>query len=164
MKTYILVLLSFIGFAAKAQCDNYIGYSKEGHLSSSKPIKFYLNEIDTSLKGFFNAYLAKTQITNGIVFYGIIDAKLGKIDKSVKVKITFHDNSSIYISQYNDEGNSIGFFSAVITDKYSLLLLRTKSIAKLQITGDQLDATTYQSEVLSALDFMFSMECLESYL
>jgi hypothetical protein len=157
---------------ASAQCNDKLGYNSQGSLGSTKSLKGYLSQQDTALKMFLSATIAKTEMTNGITLYGIF-SKVGTIDNTTKVKITFKDNTSITLTDYlnspsnpnsENKNNKIGFFTALITDKYTLLLLKTKPVVKVQITGLQLDATTYMVDGIVALDFLLGMECLEQYL
>lgn len=175
LKKYLLLFISstfliFYCSIANAQCEDMLGYNSQGSLGSSKSIKGHLSQQDTAIKMFLSATIAKTEITNGITLYGIF-SKVGTIDNTTKVKITFKDNISITLVDYlnasnnpNPQNNSIGFFTALITDKYNLLLLKTKPIIKIQITGSQLDATTYIVDGIVALDFLLGMDCLQQYL
>lgn len=157
---------------SQAQCDSILGYDSRGSLASTKPLKGYLSQQDTATKMFLSATLAKTEITNGITLYGFFN-KVGTIDYTTKVKITFKDNTSISLTDYinapnnpdsENKNNKIGFFAALITDKYNLLLLKTKPVIKIQITGLQLDATTYIVDGIVAIDFLLGMDCLQQYL
>lgn len=158
----MVITTVFAHSQSKSKCDEYIGYNDQGNLASANHLWFSYSIKDTTRKGFFTAYLAKTDLTNGIAFYGWI-LGIGTIDKTTKIKIIFQDNSFIVLNKYMDSSNTVGMFDAVITDKYKLLLLKTKPIIKIQITGDSLDPMTYPTNQ-SMIDFMLSMDCLESYL
>jgi hypothetical protein len=166
------ILLTFYGLKSQAQCDDMLGYDVNGSLGSTKLLKGYLSQQDTAMKMFLSATIAKTEMTNGVTLYGIF-SKVGTIDNTTKVKITFKDNTSISLTDYlnamnnpnsENKNNKIGFFSALITDKYTLLLLKTKPVNKVQIVGSQLDATTYLVDGIVALDFLLGMDCLQQYL
>lgn len=157
---------------SKGQCDDKLGYNTQGSLGSTKSLKGYLSQQDTAMKMFLSATIAKTEMTNGITLYGFF-SKVGTIDYTTKVKITFKDSTYITLTDYlnsssnrnsENKNNNIGFFTALITDKYNLLLLKTKPVMKIQITGAQLDATTYMVDGIVALDFLLGMDCLEQYL
>lgn len=165
-------LMSFYCSFAKAQCEDMLGYDSRGSLGSTKSLKGHLSQQDTTIRMFLSATIAKTEMTNGITLYGIF-SKVGIIDNTTKVKITFKDNTSITLIDYlnapsnpnsENKNNNIGFFTALITDKYNLLLLKTKPVVKVQITGSQLDATTYITDGIVALDFLLGMNCLQQYL
>lgn len=163
-------LMLFYCSFAKAQCEEMLGYNSQGSLGSTKSLKGHLSQQDTAMKMFLSATIAKTEITSGITLYGIF-SKVGTIDNTTKVKITFKDNTSITLTDYlnasnnpNPQNNNIGFFTALITDKYNLLLLKTKPVIKVQITGSLLDATTYIVDGIVALDFLLGMDCLQQYL
>ena len=167
-----LILTMFYGLKSQGQCEGKLGYNSQGSLGSTKSLKGYLSQQDTAMKMFLSATIAKTEMTNGITLYGIF-TKVGTIDNTTKVKITFKDNTSITLTDYlnapdnpssENKNNNIGFFTALIIDKYNLLLLKTKPIIKVQITGSQLDATTYIVDDIVALDFLLGMDCLQQYL
>lgn len=175
-KLFLLIfataLIIFKCSIAYSQCEGILGYNSQGSLGSTKVLKGYLSQQDTAMKMFLAATIAKTEVTNGITLYGIF-SKVGTIDNTTKVKITFKDGISISLTDYlnaannpnsENKSNHIGFFSALITDKYNLLLLKTKPIIKVQITGSQLDATTYLVDGIIALNFLLGMDCLQQYL
>ena len=168
----MLLLLSLYGVHSQAQCEDKIGFNNQGHLSSKKSLDGYLSKQDTALKMFLFAAIIKSERTNGITLYGIF-SKIGIIDNTTKVKFTFNDNTSVILSDYlntqnnpnpDSKNSNIGFFSTLITDKYNLLLLKTKLIKKVQITGLQLDASTYLVDEIIAQDFLLGMNCLQHYL
>ena len=166
----LFISITFFSFNSKAQCDDKLGYNSKGSLGSTEVLKGYLSQQDTAIKMFLAATILKTDVTNGITLYGYF-TKIGEIDNTTKVKITFKDSTFVTLVDYlnsfdnSKSGNkNYGFFSALITDKYNLLLLKTKPVMKIQITGSQLDATTYLVDGIIALNFLLGMDCLQKYL
>jgi hypothetical protein len=169
----IMILISSCCIStSQAQCDNILGYNKQGSLGSTKSLKGYLSQEDTAIKMFLTATIIKTEMTNGINLMGMF-SKVGTIDNTTKVKITFNDNTSVTLTDYlnspnnpnqENKNNKFGFFAAIITDKYTSLLLKTKPVVKVQITGLQIDATTYIVGGNVSFDFLAGMSCLEQYL
>jgi hypothetical protein len=166
------ILATIFVETAKGQCEDKLGYNNQGSLGSTKVLKGHLSQQDTALKMFLTATLAKTETTKGITLFGMF-TKVGTIDYTTKVKITFQDGTSITLTDYlsdlnnlgsSDKSNNKGIFSALVTDKYNLLFLKTKPISKVQITGLVLDATTYVIDGMVSLDFLLGMECLQEYL
>lgn len=153
----------FVCFSQK-QCEDKVGFDKRnGNLTLATSLRCHLSALDTTTKAFISASLAKTKQTNGIIITGIFNRDIGTIDGSSKLKFVFVDKTFIHTSYYMQQANNIGMFFAVVEDKYSLLLLKSKPIEKIEITGDLLNAATYQTDV-STIDFMLGMECLQSYL
>jgi hypothetical protein len=162
---FFITIFIFINLTVKSQCENeLLGYSKEtGFLTIKNGLRCHLSDIDTSLKAGLSASLVKTEKTDGIMIEGAFLKSIGRIDQSATLKITFQDNTFITLNEYPGQDNSVGLFFSVVTDKYSLLLLKTKVISKIEIKGDLLNAATFESDV-SALNFLLALECLENYL
>lgn len=169
---FLVVCLSY-SVLTKAQCKEMIGYDSKGILGSTKILKGHLSQSDTATSMFFTAKILKTEMTNGIWLFGIF-SKVGTVDVSTKVKIIFPDDTFIILTDYSshEDGNSNsanvsndkGIFQAIISDKYRLLLLKTKPISKVQITGIQLDPKTYLVNGNISYDFLLGMGCLQEYL
>jgi hypothetical protein len=176
LKWFCFFLLILNNFETFGQCEDYLGYGRNGLLQSTKSLKGHLSVQDTAMKFFFIGSLAKTEATNGIIMLGFFFGNVGTIDKTTKVKITFNDNSYITLTDYLANTNhdvppstsnqkfTVNYFNALVTDKYSLLLLKTKPISKVQITGSQIDAATYLVDGMNSIDFLLGMECLQNYL
>ena len=168
----LTTLMSICLTTAKGQCEDKLGYNSQGSLGSTKVLKGHLSHLDTAMKMFLTATLAKTEMTKAITLFGMF-TKVGTIDYTTKVKITFQDGTSITLTDYlsdlnnpstGNKSNDKGIFASLVTDKYNLLLLKTKPITKVQITGSLLDATTYVIDGMISLDFLIGMECLQEYL
>lgn len=161
---FTLILMNFQSLDIKAQCDDKIGYDTQGSIASTKILEGFLSKIDTSLRVFFISSLVKTEMSNGISLYGYCDRATGTVDGTVKIKLVFQDQTSITLENYLKDENSTGFFAALITDRYRLLLLKTKPIIKIEITGSRLDATTYLVDGIVAINFLQGIKCLQQYL
>ena len=169
MKKILILLFCTISFlCSKSQsiCDDYIGYDKNGDLVGKHFLKGFLSQKDTSVKAGLFVRLLKTEKSNGLMIWGIFDKSIGTIDASTKVKIIFHDNSNIILDAYSYmEPNSLGFYSAnLVSDKYRLLFLKTKSPVKIQITGDLINPMTYEVDFMLGQSFMIEVGCLQEYL
>lgn len=163
-KTLIIFFTLGSSLRVFGQCENeYLGYDKQGNLSLLEGIKFQLSNIDTTRRASLFGSLVKTDMTNGIFLRGVFQRSIGDIDGSSRVRLIFTDNSSISIEPYLPNRNSLGLFLAVVTDKYKLLLLKTKVISKIEITGSLLNASTYLADI-SAMNFLLGMECLQKFL
>lgn len=170
--TIILTLLLSYSVLTNAQCKEMIGYDSKGILGSTKMLKGHLSQNDTVTTMFFNAKIIKSEVTNGIWLFGLF-SKVGTIDVSTKVKVIFTDDTFIMLTDFPSHegdpnsvnaGNNRGIFQEIITDKYRLLLLKTKPILKVQITGMQLDPRTYLVDGNISDDFLLGMGCLQEYL
>lgn len=149
---------------SKSQCNERLGYNKQGLLTGTTALRCHLSTTDTALKTFIYASLIKTDMTNAIDLLAYFTpSDIGIIDASTKMKIFFVDSSFITVAQYAGVQPNQVLFMGSINDKYSLLLLKTKPIWRIQITGDMTKAGTYITDI-SQLEFMLDIECLENYL
>ena len=167
MKSLIFCCLIFFCIDAKSQskCDDKIGYDKkDGNLVCVHTLKGFISDNDTSIRVGLFAKLIKNYGKNQILIYGLFDRNIGIIDPSTKVKFIFHDGSSFVLNKGAQDSNDIGFFDTPITDKYDLLIMKTKSITGIEITGDRLNAMTYKVDFFLGMTFMLDMDCIEQYL
>jgi hypothetical protein len=156
-------------------CDSLIGYTNDDQYSIYI-IKLLqgkvLNNPTDSMHGMFlKTNYFKTPNSKGIrmIFYFVRCGKM--MDASVKVKIEFMDGATIILSRskYDTDNPAVlgMFFYFVGGDygnNYDLTLLRTKSISKISISGNQIDSYTYLTDFSKSLDYMFGMECLSNLL
>lgn len=166
MKILLSIILILLSTCVKCQCNDNIGYDKkDGLLVCRDALTGYTSNIDTATKVFLFAKLVVgSHQQKDIMMYGAFDKSIGIIDASTRVRFIFQDNSSITIAQYGEDENNNGVFATIISDKYDLLFLKTKSVIAIEITGNQLNAMTYKVDFSKGMDFMLDMECIEQYL
>lgn len=178
MKKFILIIIILLVSKTnlKAQeCDTLIGYSKDDknsiYIINNLLGNVLNNPTDKEHGIILKTNFFKTPVSKGImiIFYCLHCGKM--MDASVKVKIEFMDGTTIFLtrSQYDTDGQAdIGLFSFFMGGdyghNYELLLLRTKSINKISISGNQIDSYTYSINFSKSLDYMFAMKCLSDLL
>lgn len=174
MKKIIILITILIIQSTKLiaqDCDSMLTYSQDDKysifLANDLSGKVLNNPSDTMHGMFCRTSYFKSPYSSGIkiIFFFIRCGKM--LDASVKVKIEFMDGSTIFLSrsQYDsDNEGAIGIFSFIsggnYGHNYELTMLRTKSISKVSISGNQIDSYTYSVDFANSLDFMLGMGCL----
>ena len=169
------IVILFLGKADlfSQDCDSLLGYSKDDkysiYLTKMLSGTVVNNPSDIKHGVICKTNFFKTSYSKGInlMFYFVRCGKM--MDASVKVKIEFMDGSVIYLPHsIYDKENEAGMFNFIAGGDYGniyeLTLLRTKSIAKISVSGNQIDSYTYDVEFSKSLEFMTGMNCLYNLL
>lgn len=165
MKIILSILLTAVIYSYSiAQCESRLGYDTQGLLCSLDMLKGYPNSEDTTSKCFIIVSLINIDQDKGLLMYGAFDRIIGDADESTKIRLIFYDDTyvTIHHTVYKNK-NKVDIFSGSFLEKYDLLLLKTKPIAKIEIIGDDIGEVTYSAGI-TGVDFMMNIDCLESYL
>jgi len=175
----VLTLILIVGVSRSTlfsqDCDTLLGYAKDDKYSifMRESLKgTVINNPTDSMHGVFTrTNYFKTPKSTGImvIFFFIRCGKL--FDESVKVKIEFMDGTTIFLKRSiydKDTPGDAGTISLLVGGDYGniyeLTLLRTKSISKISISGDQIDSYTYVADPFQSQNFMVGMQCLSNLL